>query len=54
MAYLQHKDTTLQEGLEFLTLGAHARRGLQYLDCNCVCLSATTFSATTRKKSAKE
>ena len=37
-----------------LTLGAHAQRGLQYLVCVSVCLSVTTFSATTRNKPAKK
>ena len=39
-----------------LTLGAHAQRGLQYLVgvCVCVCLSVTTFSATTHNKAAKK
>ena len=37
-----------------LTPGAHvAQRELQYLVCKSVCLSVTTFSATTRNNPAK-
>ena len=38
----------------FLTLGAHAQRGLRYLVRVCVCPSVTTFSATMRNKTTKE
>ena len=33
-----------------LTLGAHAQRGLQYLVCHSVCLSATLFWQYTQVK----
>ena len=37
----------------FLTLGAHAQRGLQYFVCLCVCLSVTTSLAYQAAKSLK-
>ena len=37
-----------------LTLGAHVQRGLLYLVRKFVCLSVTTFSATTRNETTKE
>ena len=49
---LMHKRNLLSlKSRKLLTLGAHAQRGLRSVSPS-VCLSVTTFSATTRNKAA--
>jgi len=41
-------------GHEYLTLGAHAQRGLPYLVCVSVCVSVSTYSRPTGTKPAHQ